>query len=64
MSTADRKHDRDALSLMGGLLLVLVAGWFLLQDLTAVDVDTRWVGPGVLIVVGVAGLAATLRRPG
>lgn len=64
MSTADHRHDRDALSLMGGLLLLLVAGWFLLQDLTPVDVDTRWVGPGVLIVVGVAGLAATLRRPG
>jgi hypothetical protein len=46
---------------MGGLLLVLVAGLFLLHDLTPVDVDGRWVAPGVLIGVGLVGLGSTLR---
>ena len=54
-------HERDAVSLMSGLLLVLVAGLFLLHDLTAVDVDGRWVAPAVLLTVGAAGLLATLR---
>ena len=62
MSTADRRHDRDAVSLMSGLLLVLVAALFLLHDVTGLDVDGRWVAPGVLIAVGLAGLAATMRR--
>jgi hypothetical protein len=56
------RHERDGLSLMGGLLLVLVAGLFLLHDLTSVDIDGRWVGPGVLIAVGLVGLGSTLRR--
>jgi len=55
------RHERDAVSLMGGLLLVLVAGVFLLGDLTSVDVDGRWVVPLVLLAVGAAGLASTLR---
>jgi hypothetical protein len=58
----EQRHDRDAVSLMGGLLTVLVAGLFLLVDLTDVDMDARWVGPAVLIAVGVAGLLSTLRR--
>jgi len=57
-------HDRDAVSLMGGLLLVLVAGLFLLHDLTAVDLDARWVAPAVLITVGGAGVLASLRSRG
>jgi hypothetical protein len=55
------RHETDSVSLMGGLLLVLVAGLYLLHDLTTVQVDGRWVGPGVLIAVGLAGLVATLR---
>lgn len=61
MSSADR-HERDAVSLMGGLLLVLLAGAFLLHDLTTVEVDGRWGAPLALIAVGAAGLASTLRR--
>ena len=58
------RHDRDAVSLMGGLLLVLVAGAFLLADLTSLEVDGRWVAPLVLIAVGAAGVLSTLRsRP-
>ena len=56
------RHERDALSLMSGLLLVLVAGLFLLSDLTAVDLDGRWVAPAVLLGVGVAGLVSSLAR--
>ena len=55
-------HERDVLSLMGGLLLVLVAAVFLVDDTTGLAVDGRWVGPGLLVAVGVAGLAASLRR--
>ena len=55
------RHERDAVSLMAGLLLVLLAGAFLLTDLTAVEIDGRWVAPVVLITVGAAGLLATLR---
>lgn len=55
------RHERDALSLMSGLLLLLLGGVFLLEDLTAVDVDGRWVAPLVLVAVGAAGLVATLR---
>ena len=55
------RHDRDALSLMGGLLLVLLAGLFLLTDLTDTSVEARWAGPLVLLAVGGVGLAVTLR---
>ena len=54
-------HDRDTVSLMAGLLLVLIAGVFLVGDLTSLSVDGRWVAPLVLIAVGGAGLASSLR---
>ena len=59
--SADRRHERDTVSLMAGLLLVLIAGLFLLGDLTTVDLDGRWMWPGALIAVGAVGLASTLR---
>ena len=55
------RHERDVLSLMFGLLLVLLAGLFLITDLTDLGVEARWAGPLVLLAVGGAGLAATLR---
>lgn len=55
------RHERDAVHLMAGVLLVLVAGLFLVDDLTGVDVDGRWTAPVVLIAVGVAGVLSTLR---
>lgn len=58
------RHERDVFSLMGGLLLVLAAGAFLLSELTDLSVEGRWAGPVVLLAVGVTGLLATLRsRP-
>jgi uncharacterized integral membrane protein len=55
------RHDRDTVSLMAGLLLVLLAVVFLVDDLTGLDVDGRWAAPVVLIAVGAAGLLSTLR---
>ena len=55
------RHERDAVSLMAGVLLVLVAAAFLVHDLTSVDVDGRWVAPAVLLAVGTAGLLSSLR---
>jgi hypothetical protein len=46
---------------MFGLLLVLLAGTFLVDDLTGLDVDGRWAAPLVLIAVGAVGLLSTLR---
>ena len=55
------RHERDTVSLMAGLLLVLLAGVFLVDDLTGLDVDGRWAAPVVLIAVGAIGLLSTLR---
>ncbi len=54
MSDRGARHDRDVLSLMGGLLLVLLAALFLLDDATGTSVDARWVAPALLVVVGAA----------
>ena len=55
------RHERDAVSLMAGLLVLLVGGLSLLTDLTGLALDDRWLGPAVLLTVGAAGLLATLR---
>lgn len=55
------RHERDSLSLMAGLLLVLLGAVFLVDDLTGLDVDGRWAAPVVLITVGAVGLASSLR---
>lgn len=57
------RHERDTVSLMAGLLLVLLAVAFLVDDLTAIDLDGRWAAPAVLILVGTAGVLSTLRPP-
>jgi hypothetical protein len=54
-------HERDPLSLMLGLLLLLAGGGFLLADLAAVTVSAAWAGPVVLLAVGAAGLLTSLR---
>lgn len=55
------RHERDAVSLMAGLLVLLVGALYLLADLTELALDGRWVGPAVLLTVGAVGLLATLR---
>lgn len=57
----EQRHDRDAVSLMGGLLLVVLAVGFLVTDTTGLEVSARWVAPAVLVLVGAAGLLASLR---
>jgi hypothetical protein len=59
--SAESRHEQDGVSLMGGLLLMLIAALFLIGDLTTFDLDARWTGPVALIAVGVAGLLSTLR---
>ena len=55
-------HQADAFSLVMGLLFMALGGFYLVHDLTGPDVDLRWVGPAALIAIGVAGLAASVRR--
>lgn len=55
------RHDRDSLSLMAGLLLLLVGGLYLLDDLTTVGVDGDWVLPVGLVLIGALGLLSSLR---
>lgn len=55
------RHDRDSLSLMAGLLLVLVGGLYLLDDLSSVRVDGDWVLPVGLVLIGALGLISSLK---
>jgi hypothetical protein len=59
-----RQHEVDPVSLVSGLVLLLAAGGFALSNAT--DVHLRWLLmlPVVLIVAGVAILAAVARRAG
>lgn len=54
------RHPRDVTSLVLGLLLLTIAGTYLLNDVSGSDV--RWVGPAALIAIGVLGLVASVRR--
>ena len=54
------RHERDSVSLMAGLLLVLLGAVFLVDDLTGIDVDGRWVALLVLMAVGAVGLLSSL----
>jgi hypothetical protein len=51
------RHDVDLLSLMAGVAFIGTAVAFLLD--TATDLSADWLWPVLLIVVGVAGLAAS-----
>ena len=55
------RHDRDSLSLMAGLLLLLVGGLYLLDDLSSVRVDGDWVLPVGLVLIGALGLLSSLK---
>jgi hypothetical protein len=62
MAEIGTRHRRDAVSLVLGLLLAIVAVLFLVADVTDHAPDLRWAGPVALMAVGAAGLAATVRR--
>ena len=55
------RHDLDATSLGAGIVFLLLGGLFLADGLDAVDLDIRLVAPILLIGLGIAGLASTLR---
>ena len=65
MSRAElRRHARDSVSLVLGVLVLAVAGAFLVGDTTDLRLDGRWVAPVLLLGLGAAGLLASLRsRP-
>ena len=56
-----RRHDLDLTSLVAGLVFVALAALYLVGELTDVHVSWRWVLPLLLIGLGVAGLAGSIR---
>jgi hypothetical protein len=56
-----RRHDLDLTSLVAGLVFVALAAVYLVGSLTDVHIGWRWVVPLLLIGLGVAGLAGSLR---
>ena len=56
-----RRHDLDLTSLVAGVVFVALAAVYLIGSLSDVHVGWRWVLPLLLIGLGVAGLAGSLR---
>ena len=56
------RHPLDVFSLLTGGLFCALAGLFALDDLTSVEVEASWAAPTVLLLLGGAGLLASLRR--
>ena len=57
------RHPLDLFSLVvGGLSLAAAAVWLVLEQGYADSDDLVWAAPAALVVVGAAGIAATLRR--
>jgi hypothetical protein len=60
-----KRHDLDVLSLVFGLLFTAAAGWYFLSQLLNIRVSLPnggWLVAGVLIVLGVLGVGASLRH--
>ena len=49
-----QRHSLDALSLVFGLLFTAVAAVGLTDQLTLTVIDVRWIGPVLLVAIGVA----------
>jgi fatty acid desaturase len=64
MAELGKRHRRDALSLVFGLLMLAVATLFLASDAGGAAVDLRWLAPVVLIGIGLLGLLASTRPRG
>ncbi len=56
-----RRHDLDPVSLVFGVVFAVIGLVSLLDIADIVDIDGKWLWPGVLIVLGVIGLATALR---
>lgn len=56
-----KRHDTDFVSLVAGVLFLGVAVTYLVAAGADYDVDLRWFGPALLIGLGLAGLAGSVR---
>lgn len=64
-SVRESRHPADVLSLLPGMIFGLVAAIGLVATYTPMDLDLRWIGPAVLVALGLVGLAvaASWQRP-
>lgn len=56
-----KRHELDLVSLIAGIVFLLVAAAYLLGAVVDYDLSLEWVVPALLIGVGAAGLAGSLR---
>ena len=56
-------HRVDYVSLVFGAFFMVIAGLFLWNGFDAFDLDVRWIWPAALVVIGVAFLMPSRRRP-
>jgi hypothetical protein len=57
-----KRHSTDLLSLVFGVIFLGVAGWWLIAQYVTINVPHGgWITAAVLIVLGVLGLAGSLR---
>jgi hypothetical protein len=57
-----KRHSTDVMSLVFGVIFLGVAGWWLLGQYVTIDVPhLGWIAAAVLIILGVLGLAGSLR---
>jgi hypothetical protein len=60
-----KRHGTDIVSLVFGLIFVSIAGWWVLGHFVHLTVripHLGWLTAGILILVGLLGVAASLRR--
>ena len=61
---AVKRHPFDAFAFCAGALFIALAIGFLLNGIDASDLDTGWIWPLALVVLGLAGVLSTVgRRP-
>jgi hypothetical protein len=56
-----KRHPFDPFALTAGAVFVGLGIWFLAAGADVLD-NAHWVWPGLLVALGVAGLASALRR--
>ena len=55
-----KRHNFDVLSFLSGLIFGGIAVAYLLAEQQSWDIDGRWVLPGALIALGLAGIAGAV----
>ena len=55
-------HSVDYVSLVFGAFFVVVAGIFLSTGFDAFDVSIQWIGPAILVIIGIAFLLPSRRK--